>query len=442
MKKLNYLLALITMLGFFTSCSDEETLITKDESSFILEGYIIDADGNVPMSGVNVEGSFGSTTTNDNGYFKIKGLNHGEYSVIYSADSYGTKKYTYDLTVDNDEPLEITYTRSVDVDMYAMDQSLTTKIWKTIGDKKVALANVEYTIELDEDYLYNQIIGVTSEDGTVSALDTLPNSSVTLKINYTDSEAGKVYKLTETNLPTAFEKSYEIEGEDVGEDFFLIDSNIFDEEGDVVSDYAVESPLTFTFNKSIASIESVSLRNISDSYSVAFNSSFDGSVLTITPVGDLENGDEYRVAFNVEDNDGYSVSESYDFNTIGDVVTSLGVPVLSRAANTEIYESTTSVDVTFTHVSGATTYEIYGKYGDQTEFKKVGTWYASTTDATATEEHTLYMSGSLPDMDIPTDGMFADGLTYTIIVRAVNSAYDVYGEFSSEFVVKKTADEE
>ncbi len=442
MKKLNFLLALIAMLGIFASCSDEETRISKDESSFVLDGYIIDADGNQPMSGVTVEGAFGKTTTNENGYFKVSGLNHGEYTVIYSAESFGTKKYTYDLTVDNDEPLEITYRRSVNVDLFKMDQSLNTKIWKTIGDKKVALANVQYTIELGEDYLYNKIIGTTSEAGVIAALDTLPNSNVTLKINYTDAEAGKVYKLTTVNTPSAFAKSYEIAGEDVGEDFFLIDSNIFDEAGDEVEDFAVESALTFTFNKALSSIESISFTNVSDNRGVAFTSSFNGAVLTISPVGTLEKGDRYQVSFNVEDVDGYSATKTYNFNTIGDVVTSLGVPALSRAAGTDVYETTSSIDVTFTHIAGATSYEVFAKYGDQTEFKKVATWYASTTDETATEEHTLYMSNSLPDMDVPSDGMFADGLTYTVIVRAVNSGYDVYGEFSNEFVVKKTADKE
>lgn len=444
MKKILLFFALAMFL--FTACDKDETFITKDSSNYTIEGYVFDSEGNTPLEGVLVKGSFGKTTTNSDGYFSISGIKHGSYSVIYSLDGYGTMVGTYDLDPETDEPLAIDYSESVVIKMYEMDEDLETTIWKVVNNKKVAMANIPYTITLSDNFLYKEIEGTTDANGLISLSDTLPNTSMTLAIKYTDSEEGKLYSLSKTATPSAFTKDYYITGTDVTGDFIITDSNLFDEEGDVVKDFAISGALTFTFNNSIATLTDVLLKNTSSSREVAVETAISGSTVTITPIGDLEEETSYSVTFDVEDENGNSLSPSYNFSTEGGATAVEQVTGLSRKTKDsagdaiEIYENTTSTTIEFLKAEGATQYEIYAKYADQTEYKLVKTISASTDEDENTEEYSLYMYNSLPDMDISSNGMFADGNTYTIIVRGINESKDLVGEFSEALVIKKTAD--
>lgn len=428
----------------FVACDKEDTNISKDSSAFSIDGYIVDGDGNVPLKAVTVKGAFGETKTDDKGYFNIGGLNHGTYSVIFEMSGYGQMIQTFALAANTDSPLEVNYTASTIVSMFKMEKSMETTLWKTMNNKREVLANVPYTINLlspnsGVTFLYNKIEGVTDANGKISLSDTLPNTSVNLVVEYIDQTAGKIYRLDQDVNPTTVSKSLNVSVDNLSETLYLVDSNIFDENGKLVNNFKVDAALTIEFNKAIDAKTTAKLYNESEDVWVAVNVSVSGNTLTIDPVGNLLTAKSYEVTIEAVSGDD-EVNKSYVFYTEGGVVALDKVSGLSLKNSYKVYVTNTGADIEFSKVTGAESYEIYGKYGTQTEYQKFKTVYA-TNDATSTrEEMYLSLNNVLPDMDIPSAGMFADGNKFTIIVRALANNGDMIGAFSEPYEIKKNAE--
>ena len=124
MKKILFLLLAATYL--FTACKKEDDFNPQviDQSKYSIEGTVIDADGNKPMAGVTVSGSFGSVETDAKGYFNVGGLNHGSYALTFTEAKYGTMFQTFNLTPAGQDPLAVNYTQSTLVTMYQMKETL------------------------------------------------------------------------------------------------------------------------------------------------------------------------------------------------------------------------------------------------------------------------------------------------------------------------------
>ncbi|PZX12764.1 carboxypeptidase family protein [Breznakibacter xylanolyticus] len=439
MKKSFLLMSLAALL--FVGCDKEETTVVKDSSDFSIDGYIVDGDGNIPMEGVIVKGAFGETKTDTKGYFKVSGLNHGTYSVIFEKSGFGKMIQTFNLEPNTDTPLEVNYTASTIVSMFKMDGSMETTLWKVLNNKRVVLANVPYTINLlspnsGVTFLYNKIEGVTDANGKISVNDTLPNAMVNVSVEYADEAAGKFYSLDMDVLPKTVSKSLDVNVQSLSEVLYVIDSNIFDADGLTVNNFEVGGSLTFNFNKSIDSKSTATLYNSSDSRDVAAVVTVSGSKLTIDPIGDLNKKKQYRVKLDVVSGDD-EVTKTYYFTTVGAVESLAKVEGLTLENDFKVYEDTKTVNVEFSIVDGASYYEVFGKYGTQTEFLKFDV-VSHTTSSTATKEKaSLYLYDELPNMNIPSGKMFAEGNKYTIIVRAVANNGDILGEFSNPLVIAK-----
>ncbi len=438
MKKLHFLLAFVAIVSVFAGCSKDATITNEDNSSYTLEGYIYDADGNTPMDSAVITGSFGTTYTDTTGYFEIDNLNHGTYTVVYSADGYGEMSTTYALSTDDDATLAVDYTKSVSLSMYKFDQDLETTFWGTLNNKTFALAGASYTITLDELFLDNVIEGTTGEDGSISLSEALPDAAFTLEISYSDSTGYTYEDSYDFDSPNEVKDNYSITGEESSSVFVLEDSNIFDDEGNEVDDFDASTALTFTFNNTLASVSDVVLYNYDDYKKVAVNASVSSNVLTITPVADLESGTDYYVNFTVKDEDGNSDYEYYEFSTEGSEVTSLSAPVLSLEDGYDVIDTTTtSTYLEFPAVENAEDYEIYATYGSQTEYQLIST--ISSSKDTIDYHLSMYsITNKLGVYDEVTDGEYFAGETLSIIVKAVNNTYDVESAYSEKLDINTT----
>lgn len=445
MKKHFLYLAMAALL--FGACNkDEETTITKDSSKFVIEGYVIDGDGNVPMQDVEVVGAFGKATTDEKGFFKVSGLNHGTYSVIFQKENYGNMIQTFTLVANTTEnQLDVDYTLSTTVPMFKMEKSMETTLWKVSNNKREVLANAPYTINLLSPisgvlFLNNKITGTTTAEGKIELSNNLPNSLVNIVVDYIDQDADKVYQLDVDVNPTTVAKSLIVRSTNLSDNLYVLNSNIFNEKGETVNDFNISESITIEFNQTLDDNSTATLENTTDDVLVATNISVNGNTITIDPVGDLFKTKNFKLSIKAYSGDN-SLSANYVFSTEGAITSLAQVTGLSLQNGYKVYENSTDVGIEFLKVSGAQEYQLFGKYGDMTEFQLFRT-VSANTDATVTRQEVTLRSldYELSDMGtIPSSGMFADGKKFTIIVRAIANDGEIIGSFSTELAIAKNA---
>ena len=438
------LIILSSLFIVFTSCKKEYDVQMNQNVKVNIQGYVYNNATAEAIPNAIISWPSGSATSNANGFFSLGSVNPGSITITIEADSFASMFYTLDMDANTNSN---TYTESMIIYMYKLDQTLRTRIFENVGELYRPVSNVPYQIDLGYGFLDRIIKGVTNADGEIEQAN-LPDANVQLRVDF--EQNGVKYGIDNysgytTGYPKSFSSAVLIsEIENTGS-LLVTATNVLDDKGKEVSDFTCTDNITFEFTTSIdVEYSNNSVELIKSDHEVASEITWsnDNKALTINPIGDsLEIGEAYYVRLRLISEDGaylnnYSGYHSYYFVVEG---TSSAVELGKVSAITLDYpgtisSNTTNVRISFPEVENAYYYEVYGSY-DNNEYLFLDDFYSSPgLDGMITTSY-IYLT-NLPDIVVPAGGLFANGRTYKLIVRAVGSGYSEFGPYSDPFVLR------
>lgn len=298
MKKVLYPLIIFALV--FSSCKKEE----YDKILMVIEGVALNAKTGAPLEGVSVttqtRGSERLATTNSNGYFKLGEFFAGEYIVVFKKDSFLSKSITVAPTslaprLEGNSKQVV----NVDASINPLSESIKITIYKQVlGGVRVAVANQEYHIYLGD---YNTPIkGTTDANGMITENKLPFGKEFTLSFDFVSG--GITFQDDiDITIPYSVNNNYTILGSIIEGDLGIVSSNILDDQGEGVENFAANEDIVITFTQSVdtASItnNTFELRNM-DTWNIVSTSlvwSDNNTKVTITPGTVLDNDERYRL---------------------------------------------------------------------------------------------------------------------------------------------------
>ena len=443
---------------FFTGCKVTEVVEFDQDIDVTIQGVTYDADGNTLLSEVSVS-LLGdeAITTGEDGVYQFQGKETGSHLVRFEKEGFATMVQT--ILVEGTELTAEEVTNSSVIEMFHVNEALTTTFKLSNGEETSVVENLPVTIELNstgDAYFENDKIETTTDADGVLSLAGLPDVVLTVTAELVDGS--DIYTKTFNTTASNVAESYTFTDSDkvsTLQAFLLVDSNIIDDEDATeVTDFDPTGNITFEFSDVI---------NVDyEDYEVTLFKGFDeivvdltvaGNLLTIDPRGaTLEAGASYTVNVEVQslEADAGTYDESFTFTVAGEELTLTQVIDLSldeeHNANTlptgtEIKESQVTFRIQFNEVVDADRYEVFGLYSAGTnEYIRLSAALLGN-DSDNNIEYLVTLEESVIGEAAGEDGFF-DGGELTIIVRAANGFGDaaVYGEFSDEFVIREGSD--
>ncbi|NJO89381.1 MAG: hypothetical protein HC831_10825 [Chloroflexia bacterium] len=275
-----------------------------------IEGFVTDSETDAPISGVLVEVITGekiiSSTSDNNGGFKLEGLLAGTYTVKFSKDGYlsTTKSYEYlpEVVIEN-------YSLHSKVHIAPLNDKLNMNVYKSVHGVPTAAANQSYEINLGDGQIIN---GTTDENGFLH-VDNVPYAGYYFLIKFEFTDNGILYRLSD--VITSLTTSTIIYGNAIG-DLGLVSSNVIDNRGWAVNDFPIDGSMTFTFTQPI-DVEDVDIYfgYYYNNYSIGWSNN--NKTLTITPSTSLYNDNNYYVHIQVYNDTRTDYYENYfSFKTV------------------------------------------------------------------------------------------------------------------------------
>ncbi|MCB9002605.1 MAG: carboxypeptidase regulatory-like domain-containing protein [Bacteroidales bacterium] len=431
------------------SCSKDDYTI-KFSQSVTIDGYVYQ-EGYTPLQGVSVNlyvnGKSEITTTDENGHYWFKGLNAGTHIIRFEMAGYGSMVEYVEIKSDGQTCPDLSYTTSTM--LYKFSEKLTTQIIYGFGQVKKPAANVDYKIILPSNFLNNTITGKTDENGNIS-VDSLPNVPVNLKVEFTEGNynyyLSSGYSSYITNYPKDFDDIYTLSYYAKNSSIYVTYSNVVDDEGKPNDNFTSTDNIVFTFSKAIDvnnTSNAIVLYKQTDYYGteeIAASSSWsdDNKTLTIDPMGSaLEEGGNYLVYLKLYDSDGNSYPSYSSYTTFSFTVEGGTASTLPKVTNINviypnpIQYTTSYIQVQFDENPDAYAFQVFGQY-DNSEFINFGNYFYSYSSGY--ESLYIYLT-NLPDISVPSEGLFANGKEFKIIIRAIDYSGNK-GPFSDVLTIK------
>lgn len=442
---------LLTFIGVFvilSSCKKTYDVEMNQEIKVSIQGYVYDEATTTPIGNAAVNWPGGSTTTDETGYFSMGSAAGGSLSLTFSADSFASLIETVyiDLSLYSGN----TYTETVVIYMPKLDQTLNTTVYQQLGGLYIPASNVPYQIDLGYMFLDRIITGTTDAVGNISQ-GNLPDRSVELRVDFEkdgvkyglDTYYGYIY-----GVPSQFSAEVIVEEKSSQGLLYITATNIFDDEGMPLENFARGDDISINFSASVDLDYNMHTVNLyKDSYTLVATDitwSNDNQNLTIDPIGDsLDVGGSYYVELRLMSENGsylnnYSYYQQFQFmvESESQINELAKVGTIALIYPTIVVDGTSYIEISFDEVSGANQYEVFGQYknGEYLELDNIYDWI---TGDGIVESGYIYLT-YLPGIEVPPGGLFSDGATYRIIVRALDSNNDIYGPFSDPLVI--TAD--
>ncbi len=274
-----FAIALITL----TSCKKDDKITPK----LTIEGFITDYETDLVLSGVAVEVITGervvSSISDENGGFKLEGLNPGTYSIKFSKDGFLTSVRTYEYLP---EVITENYSLHSKVSLVPLNDELNINVFKKVGDgQRIAATNQPYEINLGGGVI---ISGTTDENGFLHETG-VPFEGFMFQIKFDFNESGINYKTTD--IISTRVSSLTVNGNRIG-DLGLISSNILDSKGWAVDDFPIDGSIEFNFTQPI-DVEKADIYFYT-SHTLAWSNG--NKTLTITPTSPLYNDNSYYIS--------------------------------------------------------------------------------------------------------------------------------------------------
>jgi hypothetical protein len=232
-------------------------------------------------------------------------------------------------------------------------------------------------------------------------------------------------------------------------DLYVTFANTYDENGEAHDAFSTSSDIEIEFSLDIDATEySVELVK-NNSIQVLHTVSVSGNSMTIMPEGSvLEEGTSYYVKLTVQSatDEDLTLTKTLYFTTIGDKITSLSTPTWKELLTPSLVSETSdyiTFEIYVDENTNTSDVEIYGNYSgneNSDEYVKYSgaTVYQKINDAGADVAGVFGVQLSLsnfPGVDVPTDGLFADGNYFNIVLKANNG--DVVSGSSSVYKIEK-----
>lgn len=425
MKKIN--LFMLVLIGLITSSCLKDTEIKMSEKmEVVIKGYVYDYETTKPLNEAKIKTDVDSVLTDKNGYYEITGLNMGQHRLTIEAPGYLSVIERPDVLMGKDELKGNKYIKLVETYLSKGNKKLSTKLISANGPVYAPYSNKPFELHLGSYYAQPIINGVTDAEGRV-VVNNLPATTVTLHVNYTDSVNGVRYYLNEQGIyPENPNANYNVYAYNAAqESLYLTYANLIDEDGETTDMFPVDENIVLKFNTAIDQ-EATEVNLSKSGYDILVNVTYpDNKTMELNPLGNsLESGTSYRLAFQVVSTDGENqYFNQFYFETEGSESTG----ELSAIAGIELTSPDVITDntrtVTFEVICDSETddMEVFGSYpaGGVTEFVEMNNYsYWENTDENKMSVR-VYLD-DLSGIEIPSDGIFANGNDFKLIFRATD----------------------
>ncbi len=448
MKKLVLSMAVALMALLVSSCdslSDEDLGVVSMDVN--VEGYVFDELTEEPIAGAIISGKFGSTKTNTDGYYSIKGLDMGTYRIEVEAEGYMTMVLTPTFQEKEEDFKGNDFNELLITDMYKANEPISTQLVEVVGPTKKALANMPYTLEFSvwSDFKDRFVYGVTDAKGMIT--DTIPDVSFDIIV---DTVINDMIYLASWNVasPGAENSTYSIvPALPNAMALFIVSTNLVDEDGVAQDEFDKTADIELVFNEAINTEESefVLYKQVGFSnYEVKVDIQYSNGdkTVTISPSenGSLEAGQSYYLSYNTEmaSDENSTIGGNLSFSTAGEVITSLSKPSLF-VLKTTINQTTSWINFEADVDLNSTDIEVYGRYVNSEDFVKFDSRFCNFTDLV---RGTVFVNGlwltSLPNIQVPNTGLFSNSNNFEIMFRTyvdVNGER-IYSDFSDKVTLK------
>jgi len=456
-KKMNFriilpILALFSLV-LFTGCEDDPTVIDFDQDiNVTIQGIVYDKDGNTPLDSVKVTLANDSVFTNAEGVYEFRNKDAGSHLLKFSKNGYASMVQTVDT--DGKEYTANALINTSPIFLYANTSVLQTALFISNGIENSPAANVPFKLVIGVAEIDRRIIVVTDDDVLTSIffennviesetdangqinLAGLPNIEMELIVDFV--QGNRRYFLNRSNEPQNFNSTYSLSSDFIAE-FLLTETNVVDDEGNGVEDFAADANIIFTFTDDIdASDEDnfIQLRkfNTTDREILTTNI-ISGNTLTIDPDGNsLDEDVNYTVQLFLTSVNGVSYSRNFSFTVEGqDLVLGKVNDFTIDNFQATVQNNTSVVRFQFDEVEDANSYQVFASYSQGSdEFIELNQFSQTAGEEVDELEFSVSFTSRFTAPE-GFNGLFDNGASIDIKVRAVNG--NVTGEFSDTFTV-------